>query len=90
MRDSNSVFRAINRLISEQAGVGRAGPTEALDLICECADVDCSAIATVTVSEFDSICSDQRLVLVGPGHAIQRADRLVESTSRFGVIESTT
>ena len=77
------LFRAVNERIRE-LGVPALGVA---DLICECADGECTRVMPMTLGEYDSVRSDPSLRAVLPGHdRVELGGQVVWRTERFVVV----
>jgi hypothetical protein len=64
-------FRALNERLRD--GSGTWGPGDGvLELVCECADEDCTRALRVTPREYEAVRSDETQFIVAPRH--ERSD----------------
>jgi hypothetical protein len=84
---NEAVFRATNREIErvEQEGGGAADGV--LEVICECGRDPCSAVITLTVSEFHSAHSQKNRFVVVPGHQTEEIERVIDDRGAHLVVE---
>jgi hypothetical protein len=82
---NESRFREIN----ERLGGGlRQLPDDgsAVEFVCECGDVTCSASVPVTLEEYERVRQDPLLFVVLPGHEIPDVERVVGRTDSYVVV----
>jgi hypothetical protein len=71
MAENEIRFRALNERLRE--GSDTWGPGEGvLELVCECADEDCTRSITLTPRDYEAVRSDETQFMVVPGH--ERSD----------------
>ena len=67
MAENEVRFRALNERLRE--GSDTWGPGDGvLELVCECADEDCTRAITLTAGEYEAVRSDEAQFMVVPGH----------------------
>ena len=66
-----SLFRDVNERVYELIS------DETLDVLCECADLDCTALLRVKRDEYDEVRSHPARFLVRPDHTVARVERVV-------------
>ncbi len=82
---NEAIFRDANERIVERVdALGLSGQTVYL---CECGDERCSHALTLTREEYESVRADPTRFVVAPGHAMPWAERVIEETERFAVVE---
>jgi hypothetical protein len=64
---AGGLYRTINQLIRQQAA--SLPPTTPCELICECGDADCASSVTLTLAEFDAICTGDNRLVLGEAHS---------------------
>ena len=84
---NDAVFRAANERI-ERAGV-EAQVAEPLPFICECADLACRELISLTQAEYESVRRHSTRFVVAPGHEGDSggASRIVEEGNAYVVVE---
>jgi hypothetical protein len=84
---NEAVFREVNERLTD---LNRAftAVTEKMDLICECADTNCTGHITMTPQEYEALRADATHFAVIPGH-VQDGDleRVVENRRGYDVVE---
>jgi hypothetical protein len=83
LAQNEALFREVNERISELA----SGWSNGLDLVCECANVGCSAPIRVTVEKYHEVRSHDDRFLIAVGHALPELERVVESSDDYEVVE---
>jgi hypothetical protein len=79
---NQSLCREVNERIeslSETAGD--------LELLCECADLECTATIKLSVGEYERIRSSQVRFPIAHGHNISDIEKVVEENERFATVE---
>lgn len=85
LAENEILFREVNERIQElQAG---AWGNHEIDFMCECADAACTAVLTLTPAEYEELRSNSRRFAVLPGHEVEDVERVVETHSRYLVVE---
>jgi hypothetical protein len=79
-------FRDINEQL-EQGLLQVEHRPELLEFLCECGDRGCEAHIRMTVAEYESVRKDSRWFAVVPGHVFPEAERVIERTPRYDVLE---
>lgn len=77
----NEVFwRQLNELQPPERG--------AMNLVfCECGRTGCAERVSITAQEYEAVRSSPLTFLVVPGHELNDAERVIETTDRFNVVE---
>jgi len=85
MAENEVRFRALNERLRK--GSDTWGPGDGvLELVCECADEDCTRSITLTPRGYESVRSDETQFLVVPGHQrIEVEDVVAEREGWFVV-----
>lgn len=82
---NESLFRETNERLAETSaewGVTTGG----LDLLCECADVDCTERISVGPGEYERARSEPTLFLLKPGHERAETEEVLETNDRFVLV----
>jgi hypothetical protein len=82
---NESLFRETNERLAETAaewGFTSGG----LDLLCECADVDCTERIDVGPREYERARSEPTLFLLKPGHDQPQVEEILEENERFVLV----
>ena len=80
---NEAVFREVNERLED---VGQAFGLDSLDMICECADIECAERINVTVQEYEELRSNPRHFAVVPGHVIENLESVVDRRKGYDVI----
>ena len=84
---NEAVFRATNREL-ERVDQEEGGPADGLlEVICECGRDPCSAVITLTASEYHSVHSQNDRFVVVPGHQTEEIERVVDDREAYLVVE---
>ena len=82
---NESLFRETNERLAETSaewGVTAGG----LDLVCECADIDCAERIDVGPDEYERARSEPTLFLLTPGHEQPESEEIVAANDRFVLV----
>lgn len=82
---NESRFREINDQLAADLAELR-NPPERLELVCECALLECRAQILLTQAEYRQVRTDPILFAVACGHEIPDVEEVIERTDRFYVI----
>jgi hypothetical protein len=80
---NETLFRAVNENIEEAAA---RSVMPSFDCFCECSNVDCTLLLTMTVSEYEQVRADPRQFVVAPGHELPEIESVVVRTSAYQVV----
>ena len=58
-----------------------------LGLLCECADLDCTATITLSVAEYERIRSSSVRFPIAPGHELPEVENVVEVADGYVVVQ---
>lgn len=79
-------FRRANERFRERVG-NLVADERRVPFICECADEDCTAAVSVTLTEYGDIREADRRYLITPGHPTIPDEDVVEDHGRYSVVE---
>jgi hypothetical protein len=82
---NEAIFREVNERI--EAGQLPADTDQRAAFCCECAQLGCNALVEMTIAEYEHVRAHPRRFLVAHGHQIDDAERVVESTGGYIVVE---
>jgi hypothetical protein len=82
---NEAIVREINEGI-EESKASRTPEGEA-PVMCECGNLDCELLITITVSEYEDVRQNARRFVVVKDHVIPDVERVVAETERFDVVE---
>lgn len=82
---NEAIFREVNERLGQLATTG--GSSERLDLVCECADTECTERLRVEVEDYEEARSHPARFLVVPGHALPEIERVVQKRADYDLIE---
>ena len=85
LASNEALFREMNERVEERLQQVAAGPI-AFDILCECADLECTHRITLTTAEYVEAHANPRQFTVVPGHAIIDVEDVVMQTDRFEVV----
>ena len=77
------LFREVNQRIEE---IHEPAATT-FGVVCECGDATCKEMLEVTTHEYRNVRAKPTHFLVIPGHEIPDVETVIESTTRFNVVE---
>ena len=82
---NEAIVREMNEGI-EEAKASRTPEGDA-PMMCECGNLDCELLITITVSEYEDVRQNARRFVVVKDHVIPDVERVVAETERFDVVE---
>jgi hypothetical protein len=82
---NESLFRSVNEQI-EGINKAFAEMTQTMDVVCECADLECLDRLLITMPAYDRVRSDPTLFVVIPGHELPDVEDIVEQHNGHFVI----
>jgi hypothetical protein len=82
---NEAIIREINEGI-EEAKASRTPEGDA-PVMCECGNLDCELLITITVSEYEDVRQNPLRFIVVKDHVIPDVERVVAETERFTVVE---
>lgn len=82
---TEALFRETNEAI--ERGLWPGDKREPIRFRCECAQMDCRTILTLTVAEYESVRDNPRRFLVAHGHETPDAEIVVERREGYLVVE---
>jgi hypothetical protein len=77
-RETNDRLEARVRLLD--------GDEEAIEIICECASLDCNERLALSKDEYEAVRSDPAQFAVKPGHTIDGIEEIVARNERFEIV----
>lgn len=77
------LFREVNERIDEVHNP----PDAPFEIVCECGNADCMQTLEVRPREYRAVRSEARHFFVLPGHEIPDVESVIDSTSRFNIVE---
>jgi hypothetical protein len=80
---NEALFREVNERLEE---VGESFGLDHLDLICECASIECAERITLSVQAYEALRTNPRLFAVVPGHEVDDVEEVVERHDGYDVI----
>lgn len=81
---NETLFRSVNENIQKAATSGWAD--EHFEFFCECSNVDCSLLLSMTVSEYEQVRADPKQFVVAPGHELPEIETVVARNSSYQVV----
>jgi hypothetical protein len=80
---NEALFRTINE---EIRGLQRPSDSSA-EIVCECAEADCTSRLQVPVAVYESVRANPRRFLVQPGHERPAVELVVNETDSYLIVE---
>ena len=78
--ENEAYWRQVNELAPPDPGV-------LCDVFCECGRLDCRERVAMTAGEYAAVRARSTTFVVFPGHEIPDAERVIETTERYTVVE---
>jgi len=82
---NQALFRDVNERIQDVATDFRV--TDEASFVCECADIGCTQMVSLTLTEYEHVRINPRRFAVLPDHVDPAIERLVEQNDRYVVVE---
>jgi hypothetical protein len=82
---NEAIFREVNERI-EQLNRTFATLTETMEVMCECGELSCAEMISITPPDYERVRSDAALFVVVPGHEIPDVEDVVEERQSFNVV----
>jgi hypothetical protein len=79
-------FREVNERLEDRA-VGRGGPSDNFEIVCECAREDCTERITIAFADYEAVRRSPTGFIVVPGHVDPDYERLAGSTGPYEIVE---
>jgi DNA polymerase III sliding clamp (beta) subunit (PCNA family) len=83
---NESLFRQVNEQI-KSLNHGLDSHQQALTVICECADGDCTDRIEIAAVEYEQVRSHPRRYIVVPGHELPEFESVVKNEERYDVVQ---
>ena len=81
------VFRDVNERI-DQLAIAPADPAvETYEFFCECSNLDCTLLLSVTLETYERVRADATQFLVAPGHELPEIEEIVERADAYQVVK---
>ena len=90
MGENESRFRLVNERLRDLVidDAARHGEhAEALSVLCECGNVDCTDKVDLSLSEYEWVRSASARFVIVPGHEIDDAERVVREGNGYAIVE---
>jgi hypothetical protein len=81
------MFRTVNRELEQATREAGGGPGDQLEVLCECGDEGCTAMVTLTLSEYDEIHRQKDRFVVRPGHENPKLERVVAQKEHYLIVD---
>jgi hypothetical protein len=81
------MYRAVNRELERVAEAEGDGPSDELELICECGRPSCEATIALTIAEYDDVHRQRDRFAVAPGHEDAAIERIVRRMDNVVVVD---
>lgn len=88
LAQNEALFRQVNHLIAQT--VEGVSDEHVNEFACECARIDCTREIPMTLAEYRSIRRDPLWFFVWPGHEMPDIEVVVDSASKYKVVQKTT
>ena len=88
--ENESRFRLVNERLRDRAilDADRAGEhAEAVIVLCECADIDCTRKLDVPIGTYEWVRSAPARFVIAPGHDIRGAEQVVRDLGSYAIVE---
>lgn len=78
--ENEAYWRQVNELAPPDPGMLN-------DVFCECGRLECRERVSMTAAEYASVRARSTTFVVVPGHEIVDAERVIQTTDRYNVVE---
>jgi hypothetical protein len=82
---NESLFREMNERVEERVRAS-SGDQAAFEILCECADPECTRRVTLTPAEYERAHADPAQFTIAPGHRAVDVEEVVSRNERFEVV----
>jgi hypothetical protein len=82
---NETLFRSVNENI-EDAATARGIDEHRFEFFCECSNIDCTLLLSMTVPEYEQVRADPRQFVVAPGHDLPEIEAVVARTDAYQVV----
>jgi hypothetical protein len=86
---NEEVYRAANREIERAEQQQGAAADGVLEVICECGRDSCTGVITLTVSEYNTVHSQEDRFVVLKGHESEEIERVVDDRGTYLIVDKT-
>jgi hypothetical protein len=84
IRDKNeAITDAIKKYFSGTKGLS----TSVLQFTCECSDLDCDAVVTLSIKEYEQIHKQNNRFVLAPGHESPSVEKVVKTNEDLKIVE---
>lgn len=88
MAQNEAVFREVNEQIAAvDERLGRDGPEQPTEIVCECGRSDCMERIVVTRADYDDVRAEPTQFFVVSGHADTAVERVIGGDGAYQIIE---
>jgi hypothetical protein len=84
---NEAMYRAVNREIEQASEQLGEGPSDRIEVLCECGEESCSDTLDLTVAEYDEAHSQRDRFVVARGHENEQIERVVTRAERYLVVD---
>ena len=85
--ENESLFRDINEAVEVTAQRFSGAGETVQEFLCECGDTGCVERVPLAIAEYESVRANGSRFVIVDGHEIEDAERVVERTDRYAVVE---
>lgn len=90
MGENESRFRLVNERVRDLViddAERHAEHPDAVSVVCECSDVDCTAKIDITLATYEWVRSGSARFVIVPGHEIVDSERILRQGEGYAVVE---
>jgi hypothetical protein len=82
---NEAIFREVNERI-EQLNRTFATLTETMEIMCECGELSCAQMISLSIADYERVRADSALFAVVPGHELTDVEDVVQEQDGFNVV----
>jgi hypothetical protein len=83
---NEALFREVNEQVESLTRTFAVAVEDALEIVCECAELSCVERIAVTLATYERVRSDAHLFLVKPGHEEGDVEEVVERAPGYNIV----
>jgi hypothetical protein len=84
---NEAMYRTVNREIEYVARQLGDGPTDEIEVVCECGEPSCTETLTLTIADYDEVHRQRDRFAVAPGHENPALEHVVKQTGGFVIVD---
>jgi hypothetical protein len=86
LAENERLFRDVNERI-ERVAVEHGLDAHVYEFLCECSNLDCDLLLSMTLAEYEGARADATVFLVAPGHELPEIEDVVRRTEQYQLVK---